>query len=370
MRAPASRWPGRETKLARRIRYWLRGEWHFCPFDKDGRAIPAYGKGRKCGRERPLAAPAKRSATLSEKPVIDADAAWSCLLALREAVRAEPAAETYAVAASITAPQGPADDGGAAGVVFEPAGRWHGAMQLTEAAVRLLDLYAGPAMASCHRPLALGHIGQSLDGRIATESGRSHYITGPENIVHLHRLRALCDAVIVGAGTVMADDPRLTTRRVAGPNPVRVVIDPDGRLPQDRRVFADGAAPTLRVCAARAETATPARVPAKTLVLDAVGGELPPASIVAALHAEGLFSLFVEGGGVTLSRFLAAGALDRLQVAVAPLVLGSGRPSFTLPVIEDLGRALRPTCRSLPMGDDVLFDCDLRQGQQVAVADR
>jgi len=220
-------------------------------------------------------------------------------------------------------------------------------------------------MASRQRPLTLGHLGQSLDGRIATESGRSHYITGPENIVHLHRLRALCDAVIVGAGTVAADDPRLTTRRVAGSNPIRVVIDPSGRLTKDRKLFADGAAPTWLVCAANAEPASATR----TLVIDAADGTLPPRSIVAALHSEGLFGLFVEGGGITVSRFLAAGALDRLQVAVAPLVLGSGRPAFTLPVIDDLDRALRPACRTFPMGKDVLFDCDLRQGQQVSVPD-
>jgi len=74
--------------------------------------------------------------------------------------------------------------------------------------------------------LVIGQLGQSLDGRIATPSGKSHYITGPESLVHLHRMRAWVDAVIVGAGTVAADNPQLTVRRVEGRNPVRVVIDP------------------------------------------------------------------------------------------------------------------------------------------------
>jgi len=87
------------------------------------------------------------------------------------------------------------------------------------------------------RPMAVGQIGQSLDGRIATLSGHSRYINGPEGIAHLHRLRALVDAVVVGAGTVRADDPQLTVREVSGPNPVRVVIDPNGTLPAGSRVF-------------------------------------------------------------------------------------------------------------------------------------
>ena len=84
----------------------------------------------------------------------------------------------------------------------------------------------------------VGQIGQSLDGRVATESGHSKYINGPAGLVHLHRLRALVDAVVVGVGTAIADDPQLTVRRVSGPQPARVVIDPKGRLGADARMFA------------------------------------------------------------------------------------------------------------------------------------
>src|SRR5580698_10644198 len=78
--------------------------------------------------------------------------------------------------------------------------------------------------------LVVGQIGQSLDGRAATSTGHSHFINGTEGLDHLHRLRALMDAVVVGVGTALADDPLLTVRRVAGPHPARVVIDPSGRL--------------------------------------------------------------------------------------------------------------------------------------------
>src|ERR1700678_615484 len=87
--------------------------------------------------------------------------------------------------------------------------------------------------------LVVGQIGQSLDGRAATTTGHSHYINGAEGLDHLHRLRALMDAVVVGVGTALADDPLLTVRRVAGPHPARVVIDPSGRLPATARAYRD-----------------------------------------------------------------------------------------------------------------------------------
>ena len=86
--------------------------------------------------------------------------------------------------------------------------------------------------------VVVGQIGQSLDGRIATESGHSKYINGPAGLAHLHRLRALVDGIVIGVGTAIADDPQLTVRRVSGPHPARVVIDPKGRLGREAKVFA------------------------------------------------------------------------------------------------------------------------------------
>src|SRR5215475_11045638 len=97
------------------------------------------------------------------------------------------------------------------------------------------------------RAVVVGQLGQSLDGRIATPTGHSHYVNGPAAIRHLHRLRALVDAAIVGIGTVLADDPRLTVREIAGPSPARVVIDPNGRLPAGARLLADDGVPRFVV---------------------------------------------------------------------------------------------------------------------------
>src|ERR1700722_4202831 len=93
----------------------------------------------------------------------------------------------------------------------------------------------------------IGQLGQSLDGRIATPTGHSKYISGPEALRHLHQLRALVDAVVVGVQTVIADDPQLTVRHVEGRNPARVVIDPNGRLPPNARMLSDNHATVLTI---------------------------------------------------------------------------------------------------------------------------
>jgi len=225
----------------------------------------------------------------------------------------------------------------------------------------LVDLYLPVCSATAHAPITLGHMGQSLDGCIATHSGDSRYVTGDENLRHMHRLRALSDAVVVGAGTVAADDPRLTTRHVAGPNPLRVVIDPMARLSADFQIFQDGEAPTLYVYA-RHYVSGAVAAPGQAEVLGVGEGPGGPdlAELVAHLRQRGCARIFVEGGGVTVSSFLAAGLLDRVQVTVAPLFIGSGRPAFRLPAADLLADCARPAYRVFRMGGDVLFDCDLR----------
>jgi riboflavin-specific deaminase-like protein len=251
----------------------------------------------------------------------------------------------------------------------DATGSWRASGPVSEGARDLLDLYLPLRL---DPDIVIGQLGQSLDGRIATEGGASQFVTGPEDIERLHRLRALVDAVIVGAGTVAADDPRLTVREVEGRNPVRVVLDPSGRLERDRRVFLDGAARTLLVHRAEAgegHAEATATAPSQRDLLDVIRvgslevGGLDLVALLAELRSRGLSRVLVEGGGVTVSRFLQAGLLDRLHVTVAPLVIGSGRPSLTLDPIESLDLALRPPCRHFRLGDDVLFDLDLRGGR-------
>src|SRR5262249_52849258 len=202
------------------------------------------------------------------------------------------------------------------------------------------------------------HLGQSLDGCIATSSGDSYYVTGPDNVVHLHRLRALCDAVIVGASTIERDDPLLTVRHVEGENPLRVIIDPRRRLSTQARVFADDAEPLLIQGDDAPSGGSHGAADVVTVPLR--GGRLDLAALLAELGTRGCRAVFVEGGGATVSSFIEADLLDRLQIAIAPLVTGSGRPGLSLPARDRIAECLRPAHRVFTMGGDVLFDCDLR----------
>jgi diaminohydroxyphosphoribosylaminopyrimidine deaminase/5-amino-6-(5-phosphoribosylamino)uracil reductase len=213
----------------------------------------------------------------------------------------------------------------------------------------------------------IAQLGQSLDGCVATRSGDSCFINGPEILTHLHRLRALSDAVIVGAGTVACDNPRLTTRHVSGPHPARVLLDPTLRLAAlvgSAQVFNDGQAPTLWLCdAAWRDQAVALAGASRVLAVPGLrgdGGTLQLERAVAALYSIGLARLFVEGGGVTVSRFLARRCLDRLHLAVAPLLIGDGRPGLRFGGAERLSDCLRPDCRVYRMGSDQLWDLDLR----------
>jgi diaminohydroxyphosphoribosylaminopyrimidine deaminase/5-amino-6-(5-phosphoribosylamino)uracil reductase len=205
--------------------------------------------------------------------------------------------------------------------------------------------------------MVVGQFGQSIDARIATASGHSHYINGEAGLAHLHRLRALVDAVVVGVGTAIADDPQLTVRRVAGPCPARVVIDPNGRLPTSARMLADDGVRRLVITRETNHPALPGGV--ERIGVPAPGGQIAPASILAALAARGLRRFLIEGGADTMSRFLAAKCLDRLHIVIAPIIIGAGPSSVTLAPIARLDEAVRAPMRAHILGEEVLLDCDL-----------
>jgi riboflavin-specific deaminase-like protein len=212
--------------------------------------------------------------------------------------------------------------------------------------------------------VVVGQFGQSLDGRVATETGHSHYINGPAGLAHLHRLRALVDVVVVGVSTALADNPQLTVRHVSGPCPARAVIDPRGRMHADARMFAHDGVRRLAITAEGARPELPAGV--ERVILPTDDGAIAPAAILAALAARGFRRMLIEGGSHTVSCFLAAGCLDRLHIVVAPIILGAGRGGVALAPVASCDEALRPPMRLHRLDGEVLFDCDL-SGRRVSV---
>jgi diaminohydroxyphosphoribosylaminopyrimidine deaminase / 5-amino-6-(5-phosphoribosylamino)uracil reductase len=234
---------------------------------------------------------------------------------------------------------------------------WSASHPFERAAAKLLDMYMPLCVGPRSPRLIVAHLGQSADGCVATFDGASKFITGAEDIKHNHRLRALCDAVLVGASTVAIDDPQLTTRLVPGKTPVRVVLDPNARLPAQHVLFRDRAAQTLVVVDSARRCSLPVHV--TRLEVPRVAGAFDLREVVARLRGLGLNRIFVEGGAITIGHFLRAGLLDRLQLAVAPIQLGpaptprAGAPS--LRSLETLSRRVR----RFQLGDDVLFDAEL-----------
>ena len=207
--------------------------------------------------------------------------------------------------------------------------------------------------------LVVGQIGQTMDGRIATVTGQSKYVNGPAGLTHLHQLRALVDAIVIGVGTALADNPQLTVRLVYGKSPARVVIDPRGRLPHQSLVWQDDGIQEIWVIGNGVHVHSLPQV--ELIRLPVIDGRIDPMQILQALSAKGLKRVLVEGGAETISRFMSAQCLDRLHLIVAPIVLGSGRPSFNLPPIEHMDQAMRLPVKTHLIGNEIVFDCDLQQ---------
>ncbi len=276
---------------------------------------------------------------------IGADHAWEWVLAASAAVRSQAGAEHLRV-------NDPRERLGP--LTLAGSGEWELDTAVEPEARMLFDRYL-PLCAPGTEDLVVGQMGQSLDGRVTTRPGVCEIINGRDGLIHLHRLRALVDAVLVGRGTVACDDPLLTVRHSTGPNPVRVVLDPGARLSGDRRVFHESESETLHLVAEGVELPAEAGH-SETLSLPRDPGQpIPPETVLAALAKRGLRRVLVEGGGRTVSQFMQEGALTHLHVLVAPVILGRGVPGFSLPE----SAAVRPErscdCSVHPLGSDTLF---------------
>jgi diaminohydroxyphosphoribosylaminopyrimidine deaminase/5-amino-6-(5-phosphoribosylamino)uracil reductase len=219
------------------------------------------------------------------------------------------------------------------------------------------------------RPHVLFKSAMTLDGKVATRTGDSKWISGEDSRRLAHRWRAERDAVVVGIGTALADDPLLTARLDGAPRqPRRVVFDSEGRLPLDSKLVRGAPELPLTVVVSRAASRlrTDALEVAGAEVIVATGQNEPARvrSALTQLGADGVTSILLEGGPRLAGAFLDAGELDELRLFVAPVVVGgsSARDPLEGEGVERIAQAIRALALDVErMADDVLLSARLRE---------
>ena len=212
----------------------------------------------------------------------------------------------------------------------------------------------------------VAHLAQSLDGRIACHNGESRWISNEANLFHAHRLRALNDAVMVGARTVEFDNPELTVRHVTGDNPRRVILNASGSVIHNAKDY--------KVCSGEGGLFLCRTDPAELPPLNGTnevhklppgeGSYIEPHEVAQALVERGIHSVFLEGGGRSVSLFLQTHHIDILHIHVAPRILGSGIPSFDLPEILQIDASMPLHVEHFSLDGELLFECRRAQRQE------
>jgi len=209
------------------------------------------------------------------------------------------------------------------------------------------------------RPLITIKYAQTLDGRIATSTGDSQWISGPDSRAVAHRLRAEHDAIMVGVGTILSDDPLLTVRLAQGTDPLRVVVDSALRTPLTARVLTSDTAHTVL---ATTDAAPPQRVTAvcglgaRVYRLPKREGRVDLPALLHALAAEGIQSVLVEGGAGLVTELLRLRCADRVAIFIAPKLTGAGIEAVGDLGTRTIGDALTFAEPSVDtIGQDILF---------------
>lgn len=251
-----------------------------------------------------------------------------------------------------------------------PEVRGGGAARLRRAGLEVLGGVAAPACEALiapftslvrrGRPLVTLKLAASLDGRIATRTGASRWISGPAARQLVHRWRDEMDAVMVGIGTVLADDPRLTCRRRGGRDPLRVIVDSRLRLPLTAHVLTKKAAPGTLLASVTSQGRKLAALRARgatVLPLPGRDGRVSLRRLLRALGRRGIASVLLEGGATLAAAALRDGLVDRVCVFLAPtLIGGDGRPLLASLGVDRLRAAPRLRWRAVErLGDDWLL---------------
>ncbi|MFQ6114034.1 MAG: bifunctional diaminohydroxyphosphoribosylaminopyrimidine deaminase/5-amino-6-(5-phosphoribosylamino)uracil reductase RibD, partial [bacterium] len=210
-------------------------------------------------------------------------------------------------------------------------------------------------------PLTTLKIAQTLDGKIATNAGNSQWITSEQARRYVHKMRSQHDAVLVGIGTVLSDDPNLTVRLVKGVNPKRVVLDSNLRIPLNARLLSGPLA--YKTIIATTLSASWEKIKsieergATVWVIESNSeGRIDLATLLKKLGQEGIASVLVEGGSQVFSAFLKARLVDKIAVFIAPKILGDGLSAIQHLEIENLDHSINLVdFRKQQIGDDVLL---------------
>ena len=197
----------------------------------------------------------------------------------------------------------------------------------------------------------IGQIGQSLDGKIALNNGSSHYINEKESITYLHCLRSISDGVLVGVNTIIKDNPLLTTRKIKGPNPIRLIIDPTLKLTNKYKIFKDDNKNIIFTNSSKEKkfiNTTIVKFPKKNFTQN----------IYDYLEQTSLQTILIEGGPTTLSHFIELKLLNYMQFIISPTIIGSGIDSVKLKPISDLKNALRAKNTICKLGKEIIVTLD------------
>ena len=210
------------------------------------------------------------------------------------------------------------------------------------------------------RPYITLKFAETLDGRIAALDGSSRWISGPEALKFAHRLRARNDAILVGIGTVLADDPSLTTRLAKGKNPAKIILDSALRTPPASKIVKEAhRVKTIIVCAGRKPGKKNALLAGRGVQIISCAskkGNVDLKKLVRILYKMGLRSVLVEGGRGVITSFLAAGLADKIVAIIAPKILGSGTESVGGLGINSIKGALKLRLKSVRrLGEDMII---------------
>jgi GTP cyclohydrolase II len=224
----------------------------------------------------------------------------------------------------------------------------------------LLDQWRDDIPMPLHRPLVTVHYAQTIDGRIAARTGDARYVSGESSLRLAHELRAANDAVLVGIGTVLADDPRLTVRLVTGPSPIRVIVDSRLRIPLEANVLTDHAATTIVATTQTSPEAKAAAIRSHGAVVlrarAASDGTVDLADLLRRLRGRDVRTLLIEGGRGMITSALRDGVVDRLTVCIAPKVIGEGISAVGDLNVDYLRDAMTFShSRFIACGEDVVF---------------